>query len=290
MRYLAIGHVCKDITPDGWTFGGTVTFAGRTARAIGCETHVITSTGPDIDPRVALPDIDVISSPADRTTTFENRYTSAGRQQLLHSTANRLDPHLVNALGPIRKALDVVHLAPIAQELDRAWLDQFAGDFVGITPQGWLRQWDAAGNVSRAEWQEAELILRRTTAAVISIEDVRGDESLARQWSKWARVFVVTRGAAGCSVYYDGVITDLPTSKETEVDPTGAGDVFAAAFFVRLKQTASPVAAARFANCLASKSISRPGLDGIPTHNEIQLCLSTSPLIEAKYPLASASR
>lgn len=290
MHYLAIGHVCKDITPDGWTFGGTATFAGRTARAIGCETHVITSTGPDIDPHVALLDIDVINAPAERSTTFENRYTPTGRQQMLHGTASRLDPKLINALGPTRNALGVVHLAPVAQEIDRAWLDQFAGDFVGITPQGWLRQWDAAGKVSWAEWREAEAILRRATAAVISIEDVHGDEDLARQWSKWARVFVVTRGATGCSVYYDGVITDLPTYKETEVDPTGAGDVFAAAFFVRLKQTASPIAAARFANCLATKSISRPNLEGIPTQSEIQHCLSTSPLIEAKYPLASASR
>jgi sugar/nucleoside kinase (ribokinase family) len=290
MHYLAIGHVCKDITPDGWTFGGTVTFAGRTARAIGCETHVITSSGLDVDMRIALPDVDVINSPADHTTTFENRYTPAGRQQMLHNTANRLDPHLVNALGPIRNSLGVVHLAPVAQEVDRAWLDQFAGDFVGITPQGWLRQWDAAGHVSPAEWREAEGVLRRVTATVISIEDVHGDEDLARQWSKWARVFVVTRGALGCSVYYDGVVTDLPTYKETEVDPTGAGDVFAAAFFVRLKQTASPIAAARFANCLATRSISRLGLAGVPTAAEIQHCLSTSPLLEAKYPLASASQ
>lgn len=290
MHYLAIGHVCKDVTPDGWRFGGTVTFAGRTARAIGCETHVITSTGPDVDPRNALIDIDVINSPAERTTTFENRYQAGSRQQLLHAAANRLDPKLVNALGPIRNSLGVVHLAPIAQEIDRAWLDQFPGAFLGITPQGWLRRWDEAGHIELGEWREAETILRRATAAVISIEDVRGDEDLARQWSKWARVFVVTRGAVGCSVYYDGVITDLPTVRETEVDPTGAGDVFAAAFFVRLKQTASPIAAARFANCLATKSISRPGLDGVPSAAEIQHCLSTSPLVEAKYPLASASR
>lgn len=290
MHYLAIGHVCKDLTPDGWTFGGTVTFAGRTARAIGCETHVITSAGPDIDVRAALPDIDVINSPAERTTTFENRYTPDGRQQLLHAVANRLDRNLLKTLGPARHALDVVHLAPIAQEIDPAWLNQFAGTFIGVTPQGWLRQWDEAGHVSSAAWREAEAILRLATAVVISIEDVHGDEALVRQWAAWARVLVVTRGAAGCSIHYDRVITDLPTAKETEVDPTGAGDIFAAAFFVRLKQTASPIAAARFANCLATKSIARPGLTGLPTLSEIQHCLSTSPLVEARYPLAAAAR
>jgi sugar/nucleoside kinase (ribokinase family) len=290
MHYLAIGHVCKDLTPDSWTFGGTATFAGRTAHALGCETHVITSTGPDVDLRNALPDIDVINSPAERTTTFENRYLPTGRQQHLHTTANRLDLRLLKALGPVRNSLDVVHFAPVAQEIDRAWVDQFAGVFIGVTPQGWLRTWDAEGHVSPSAWRDAEAILRRSTATIISIEDIHGDEALARQWAKWARVFVVTRGAVGCSVFYDGVITDLPTYQEPEVDPTGAGDIFAAAFFVRLKQTASPIAAARFANCLGTKSISRAGLDSIPTAPEIQHCLSTSPLIEAKYPLPAASQ
>ena len=290
MHYLAIGHVCKDLTPDGWTYGGTVTFAGRTARAIGCETHVITSAGPDLDVQAALPDIDVINSPAERTTTFENRYTPAGRQQWLHAVANRLDQNLLKALGSARHAADVVHLAPIAQEIDPAWLTQFAGAFIGVTPQGWLRHWDAAGYVRPTAWREAETVLRLATATVISIEDAQGDEALVRQWAAWARVLVVTRGAAGCSLHYDGLITDLPAAKETEVDPTGAGDIFAAAFFVRLKQTASPIVAARFANCLATKSIARPGLIGLPTPSDIQHCRSTSTSVEAKPLLAAAVR
>lgn len=289
MRYLAIGHVCKDLTPTGWTFGGTAAYSARTARAIGCDVHVVTSTGADIDPRVALPDIDVANSPAERSTTFENIYSPEGRVQMLHGVANRLDTHLAKLIDKPAAAIDIVHLAPIAQEVDRAWLDHFRSSFIGITPQGWMRQWDKSGRVSPADWTLAEAVLRRATAAVTSIEDVRGDEFLIKQWAKWARVLVVTRGAKGCSVYYDGVITDLPAIKVDVVDETGAGDVFAAAFFVRLKQTASPIAAALFANCMAGKSITRPGLDGVPSQIEIQQCLQTSPLTEAKYPLKSAS-
>ena len=58
-----------------------------------------------------------------------------------------------------------------------------------------------------------------------------------------------------------------------EVDATGAGDIFAAAFFYRLYATRDPWAAARFATHLASFSVTRPGLDGIPTRDEIQTCL-----------------
>jgi sugar/nucleoside kinase (ribokinase family) len=58
-----------------------------------------------------------------------------------------------------------------------------------------------------------------------------------------------------------------------EVDATGAGDIFAAAFFVRLYTTHDPWEAARFATLLASYTVTRVGLDGIPTEKEIRECL-----------------
>jgi sugar/nucleoside kinase (ribokinase family) len=58
-----------------------------------------------------------------------------------------------------------------------------------------------------------------------------------------------------------------------EVGPTGAGDIYAAAFFFRLYTTRDPWEAARFATSLASFSITRSGLAGIPTQEEIQACL-----------------
>lgn len=280
MRYLVVGHVCKDLVPNGWSFGGTATFAALTARATGWQPHVITSTGPDLDPRVVLDDIEVVNSPAEHSTSFENTYTPHGRVQTLRAVANRLDPRLLRAVMLDRRPIDVVHLAPVAQEVDYGWLDRVRGTFIGLTPQGWLRQWAADGHVQRAAWPEAEFVLKRATATVISIEDIDGDEALARQWSAWARLLVVTRGRDGCSIYYDGVITDLPAMKVDEVDPTGAGDVFAAAFFIRLKQTGSPIAAARFANCMGAKFVTRRGFEGIPTATEIQQCLQTSPLFD----------
>jgi sugar/nucleoside kinase (ribokinase family) len=58
----------------------------------------------------------------------------------------------------------------------------------------------------------------------------------------------------------------------TEVDATGAGDIFAAAFFTRLYLTRDPWEAARFATQLAAYSVMRVGLEGIPTPEEIQAC------------------
>ena len=50
-----------------------------------------------------------------------------------------------------------------------------------------------------------------------------------------------------------------------EVDPTGAGDVFAAAFLCWLDRTDDARAAVRFANHVAACSVERLGVESAPT-------------------------
>jgi sugar/nucleoside kinase (ribokinase family) len=57
------------------------------------------------------------------------------------------------------------------------------------------------------------------------------------------------------------------------VEATGAGDVFAASFFIRLYQTRDPWEAARFAVRMSAISVTRVGLEGVPTPDEVQDCL-----------------
>ncbi len=273
MRYLAIGHICQDLVPGGWTFGGTVTYASRVARALGCAVSVLTSTAPDLDLSLALGDCEVLRIPSDHTTTFENTYTSAGRHQRLHAVAARLTPDRFDAA----LTADIAHLAPVAQEVDVAWLDRFSSALIGVTPQGWLRQWDAEGVVRPIEWTQANEVISRADAVVLSIEDIGHDEDLAQAWARHAKLLVVTRGAAGCTVMTRGAALAVPTRQVEVVDATGAGDVFAASFFVRLRQTGDPIEAARFANYLATSSVTRPGLQGVPTPMEIKQCLLSMP-------------
>ena len=269
LRYLAVGHVCKDKMPGGWVLGGTLTYASRTAQALGCAVSAATSCGTDLDLDAALPNIAVTYVPAPATTTFENLYTPDGRQQWLHARANDLNADLIDHL---QQPVDILHLAPVAQEVDPGWLDAFDGALTGVTPQGWLRHWNSSGRVTAIEWAAAGHILQRADATIISIEDVNGDEAIVECWAAQAQLLVVTRGRKGCTLYVAGDPIDLPAPIEREIDPTGAGDIFAAAFFVRLKQTGEPVTAARFANCIAARSVTRRGLDGLPTPRELRHC------------------
>jgi sugar/nucleoside kinase (ribokinase family) len=135
-----------------------------------------------------------------------------------------------------------------------------------------MRQWSADGRVSSKPWENADAALRRAGAVVISREDVNGDDELIEHMAHQTRVLAVTEAAEGAVLYWNGDRRRFRAPKVKEVDATGAGDIFAAAFFVRLVTTRDPWEAARFATLVASCSIARVGLEGIPTPAEIEQC------------------
>ena len=246
--YLCIGHVTRDLTPNGPSVGGTVTYRGLTARALGQRVAVVTSAEPTYDLSQALPDISVARVPAEATTTFENRYGvpgagGFGRRQVIHGVANRLE---AGAVPPRWRRARIVHLGPVANEVSPDLVGLFDDGFVGLTPQGWHRRWGATGQVSLTRWAAAAQVLPLASAVVVSQEDMPDDESLAIYQDR-CRVLVVTSGADGCTVHYGGEWRHFPAPAVPEVDPTGVGDIFAAAFFIRFRETGgTPWEAARF--------------------------------------------
>jgi sugar/nucleoside kinase (ribokinase family) len=102
---------------------------------------------------------------------------------------------------------------------------------------------------------------------------VNNDEDEIERMALACQVLAVTEGPAGARLYWHNDLRRFRAPAMREVDATGAGDIFAAAFFIRLYATRDPWEAARFATRLASFSVIRPGLEGIPTQEEIQTCL-----------------
>jgi sugar/nucleoside kinase (ribokinase family) len=266
--YMIIGNVTKDLLPDAaFTIGGTVTYSARTALALGQRVGVVTSAAEDFDLDAVLSGIEIARQPSTQTLTFENIYSSAGREQIIHAVGARLGP---DDVPPEWHRPKIVHLAPLAGECDAKLFDAFPGAFVGVTPQGWLRVWDDAGRVRVGDWADADSLLPQVDAAVMSTKDVENDESVIAHFARLAPVLVVTLGDQGCRVYAQGHERHIPVTPVPETDPTGAGDIFAAAFFVCLQQNGDPWHAADFANRIAALSVSRPGWAGTPTAEEVK--------------------
>lgn len=250
--YLLVGHVCHDLTPSGPVAGGTVTYSGRVARTLGCRTAVLTSSASDFDLERELPDITTRSVPAGETTTFENVYTPEGRQQNVRAVAKTLTSADLPAAWNRAK---IVHLGPIANEVDPGIISRFSNSLIGLTPQGWFRRWDEDGRVYVVDWPAAAAVMPLAAAVILSLEDLPDPEML-NQIREWAPIVILTEQAGGCTVYHGGEARQIPAPRVEEVNPTGAGDIFAASFFVRLYQTKGNIReSAEFANRMAANSV-----------------------------------
>jgi sugar/nucleoside kinase (ribokinase family) len=267
--YLVIGHVAHDLSPYGPLLGGTAAYSTLTARALGLRVGVVTASGPETS-LGALSDALVISASSPQSTTFENIYSENGRRQILH---HRAVPLSFDSVPEVWRRTPIIHLGPVAQEVDSVLPDSFSPSLLGLTPQGWMRAWDESGQVRRVDWESAEQALGQAGAVVVSIEDVGGDEERIEFMAAHTRVLAVTEAAAGARLYWHGDQRRFRAPEMSEIDATGAGDIFAAAFFVRLLTTQDPWEAARFATQLSACSVTRKGLEGIPTAEEIQACM-----------------
>lgn len=269
--YLLIGHITKDITPDGFSLGGTATYSAMTAAALGMRVGIVTSFGPELE-LPERPQIQVSNVVSDTTTSFKNIYTPAGRVQYVYHPAAHLG---LEVIPEIWRNTPIVHLGPIFQEVDPKLARAFPNSQVGLTPQGWMRNANEEGLVHYTDWPEARYVLEAAQAVVFSIEDVQGDESIVEELISSIRVLVVTEGSCGARLYWNGDLRYFKVPQVEEIDPVGAGDIFAASFFIRYHQTRDPWEAARFATQLASVSVTRRGILGIPTDDEVKAGLIT---------------
>lgn len=263
--YLIIGHITVDETPQGLRLGGTASYSGLTAQALGWRVGIVTSWAEDISTE-DLQGIQVVNYKSDQSTKFFNRYTQTGREQIIHSVASELDYFHI---PQVWRSARIVHLGPVAQEVEPGMVRNFSSALLGVTPQGWLRNWRGDGKVYPGEWPEADFVLQRAGAIVISVDDVGGDESRIDEMVASSRVMAVTEAHQGVRLYWNGDVRRFRPPEMEEIDATGAGDIFAAAFFIRLHTTRDPWEAARFATQLSAFSVTRTGLQGVPTLDEI---------------------
>ena len=269
--YLVIGHITKDIYDGGYKIGGTVTFSALTALNLGHRPAIVTSYASDVDLSGLPSGISISARSSTSSTTFENVYQDGHRRQFTRSQA-----HLLTHADIPRDwhNVPIVHLGPIAQEVDQNIAAFFPNVLLGLTPQGWMREWDAQGRVYPTRWDPPARLLERADAVILSEEDVGGELDQIQSYANRTRLLVLTGGWRGSTVYWRGQVRSFPAPQVQETDPTGAGDIYATAFLSALHSTGDAWVSAQFANCVAAHSVERTGLSSIPAAREIECCRS----------------
>ncbi len=270
--YLLIGHMTADLTPGGRIAGGTVSYAARTAAAFGLRVGLLTSATADESLLEELrPYTEIRSLPADQTTTYENIYEPSGRIQYVRGVAAPIRPDDIPADWLSTR---LVHLAPIAGEVDPQVAHRFTNSMVLLTLQGWLRQWDADGRVHFRRWHDAD-VLKSIDMTVFSEEDIIESPDMESDFAGTVEHLFLTRAEKGGTYYHNGVPTSYSTPQVELVNPTGAGDVFAASLLASLPALNYDMhKAIKVAARLGAICVTRFGIDGTPTAAEVQQALA----------------
>lgn len=267
MRFLAVGHVTWDRIQGEEVLGGSVSYAALAASRLGWEAAALTAAGADFDAARDLPGVAAFVAASSSTTRFLNLYDALGRRrQVLAARAGEI---ALTALPDAWRAPDVLLLGPVAGELHGALARALEAQVVGATAQGWLRRFDADGGVSPRDWANPRTDLEGVHVLFLSEHDLPDADAWARERLSEVPLVVVTRGWKGVSLLTRQGVHDVSGLPRSEVDPTGAGDVFAAAFLVRYHETSDFVEAAAFANCAASCAVEALGTRGLGGRREV---------------------
>ena len=296
---LVCGHATLDRLGGKLVPGGSVYYAAHTLAALGAEVRVVTAAGPDFPgdafrltpgpgprprpgpgpPAVQVQDqvevqdqvhagtLSALVLPAPATTVFENVYGPGGRRaQRVLSSAPPLEPSSVPAAW---RDPDLLLLAPVLGELDPgAFVRTVRARHVGVCVQGLVRAVRADGSVVPRRLAP-DAGLAGVAAAFVGEDEAAGQPDLVARLAAAVPIVALTHGSLGCEVIVrGGAPRRVGVHPAREVDPTGAGDVFAAAFLLALARGDDPVGAARLGAAAASIVVEGHGGEALPRVGE----------------------
>jgi sugar/nucleoside kinase (ribokinase family) len=270
---LVCGHATLDRVGGALVPGGSAYYAAHALAALGARVRVFTAAAEDLPAgalrgdAAALGPIDAEILPAPATTTFENVYGVGGRRaQSVLAAAPALDAARLPAAW---READLLFLAPVLGEVDPAtFLAAVRARVVGLGVQGLVRAVRADGTVAPRRWEPRAGALAGVTAAILGEDEAAGQPDLVDRLAREVPIVVFTRGPRGCDVIVGGRVRRVGIHPAREIDPTGAGDVFAAAFLLALVRGADPVGAARLGAGAASIVVEAPAGGALARVNE----------------------
>jgi 1D-myo-inositol 3-kinase len=311
--YTTVGHVTIDLLDDGSRrAGGTAFYSALQAARLGLRTLIVTQGLPAEIEQLLEPyrgELELTILPAPSTTTLLTAGSGSDRAQRVLAWAGPIAEDLVLDTA-------ILHLAPIARETPSRWRGPAA--FVGLTPQGLVRQWHAGGAGGGADHSASDAdddagdpgdgritnappadgavgVAERCHALVVSEHERASCAGLIAAARAAGAVVAVTAGAEPVSILAPGHEVDRQGGQGGElaggrdnvdelqvpvlhepVDDLGAGDVFAAAFFVCVNEGRSALDAARFANAAAAVRMHGAGAGAIGGRGAIEARLHST--------------
>lgn len=134
---------------------------------------------------------------------------------------------------------------------------------------------DEAGYVLAPFLAAADLILPTEGEAHSLTGESNPSLAVQSLRSRPGATIVLKRGPSGCTIFRNGKRIEVPGFVVEEVDPTGAGDCFSAAFIAGLEAGWPLEQVGRFANAAGALAVTRFGpMEGAPTFQQVEQFLT----------------
>jgi sugar/nucleoside kinase (ribokinase family) len=274
--YVTVGHVTIDVLADGSRRpGGSAFYSALQAARLGARALVLTrGVREEIEGALApfASELELHVEPAAHTTTFATSGAGSTRAQRLLSWAEPIPARALHA--------EILHLAPVARELHGDWA-QTRAPFVGLTPQGLVREWRREDRLVELGTPAAGAreLAARCDALVLSEHELASCAALLDAARLAGASVAVTAGASPTRLLAAGEELVLGVlDVESPRDDLGAGDVFAAAFFVALAEGLAPADAAAFAHAAAAVRLEGRGPRAVAARASIERRLRAHPV------------
>jgi 1D-myo-inositol 3-kinase len=250
LNVVVVGHITHDDYGDSILPGGSAYYTSGAYFGLGANVRLVTSVGKDFLFKEVFEGLEVFNSVAEKTTTFKNYYPPNGpRIQKCLSQAELISPDLF----PKDFDIDILHLAPVISEINiKKWAESLNPRLVVIGLQGFLRKINKDGDVMPAEWHPDKSESDFIDMLFLSEEDLAGHSHLLFELQKKFQFIALTKGRGGSTIYSNGKIINVGIYETIETDPTGAGDIYSAAFAYSRTTGCSVITSAKHASAAAS--------------------------------------
>lgn len=163
-------------------------------------------------------------------------------------------------MPPAWRTPDVLYVGPVANECDAALVEAFPGAYVIAAVQGCLRATTPGQVVTPLLRKAARHPPSNLGAVCLSIHDHPEAPALAARFAERGITVALTCGRQGASLRWGNQNVTVPAAPAHELEPTGAGDVYALVLGLALWRGQPPPQAARRAAFAAAPVVEGPDL------------------------------